>query len=93
MALSERFETKGSKPEAKAPPKRRHFAVDNWSTWNTSAQRAERAVKSRGVLRGAAIGAPQGQFAWQRKVLTVAHTDQGRRKRASLGTLRFLLLW
>jgi len=28
-------------------------------------------VKSRGVLRGAAIGAPQGQFAWQRKVLTV----------------------
>jgi len=47
MALSERFETYGSNPVAKAPPKRRHFAVDN------------------------------------------AHTDQGRRKRASLGTLRF----
>jgi len=66
MALSERFETYGSKPEAKAPPKRRHSlligrAVENGSTWNTSAQRAERAVKSRGVLRGAAIGAPQGR--------------------------------
>jgi len=32
MALSEWFETYGSKPEAKAPPKRRHFAVDNEST-------------------------------------------------------------
>jgi hypothetical protein len=32
MALSERFETYGSKPEAKAPPKRRHFAVDNGNT-------------------------------------------------------------
>jgi len=32
MALSERFETKGSKPEAKAPPKRRHFAVENRCT-------------------------------------------------------------
>jgi hypothetical protein len=29
MALSEWFETYGSKPEVKAPPKRRHFAVDN----------------------------------------------------------------
>jgi len=58
MALSERFETQGSNPVAKAPPKRRHFAVGNGNTWNTSAQRAKRAVKSRGVLRGAAIGAP-----------------------------------
>jgi len=32
MALSERFETYGSNPVAKAPPKRRHFAVDNEST-------------------------------------------------------------
>jgi len=32
MALSERFETYGSKPEAKAPPKRRHFAVYNGSS-------------------------------------------------------------
>jgi len=61
MALSERFETYGSNPVAKAPPKRRHFAVDNGSPWNTSASRAKRAVKSRGVLRGAAIGAPQGR--------------------------------
>jgi len=29
MALSEWFETYGSKPEAKVPPKRRHFAVEN----------------------------------------------------------------
>jgi len=27
MALSKGFETKGSKPAAKAPPKRRHFAA------------------------------------------------------------------
>src|SRR5471030_830983 len=27
MALSKWFETKGSKPAAKAPPKRRHFAA------------------------------------------------------------------
>jgi len=27
MALSKRFETYGSNPAAKAPPKRRHFAV------------------------------------------------------------------
>jgi len=37
MALSERFETYGSNPVAKAPLKRRHFAVDNGSNWNTSA--------------------------------------------------------
>jgi len=50
-----------SNPAARAPPKRRHFAVDNGSTWNTSAPRAERAVKSRGFSRGAAIGAPWGR--------------------------------
>jgi len=61
MALSEWFETYGSKPEAKAPPKRRHFAVENRCIWNMSAQRAERAVKSRGFSRGAAIGAPWGR--------------------------------
>jgi len=33
-----------SNPAAKVPPKRRHFAVENRYTWNTSAQRAERAV-------------------------------------------------
>ena len=27
MVLSKRFETKGSKPAAKVPPKRRHFAA------------------------------------------------------------------
>ncbi|WP_229333860.1 hypothetical protein, partial [Ewingella americana] len=32
MALSERFETQGSNPVAKVPPKRRHFAVDNGTT-------------------------------------------------------------
>jgi len=52
MALSERFETYGSKPEAKAPPKRRHFAVDNGNPWNTSAQRAERAVEKPGGQGG-----------------------------------------
>jgi len=36
MALSKRFKTLGLNPVAKAPPKRRHFAVENRFSWNTS---------------------------------------------------------
>jgi len=44
MALSERFETYGSNPVAKVPPKRRHFAVWTEAPETCPFLRAKRAV-------------------------------------------------
>jgi len=132
---------RGSRPMARIPW-RRHRLSGDILRWRTEVPETrppserQRAVKSRGVLRGAAIGAPQGRcggsarfwlWSFERlfqkpSLLTLltsdpthlsilgwathirllnsnsnstskpwasAHTDQGRRKRASLGTLRF----
>jgi len=52
MAPNEWFETKGSKPEIRVPPKRRHFAVWTKAPKTCPFLRAKRAVKEPGSLEG-----------------------------------------
>jgi hypothetical protein len=53
MALSERFETQGSKPEAKVPPKRRHFAAITTAPETRPSRFSDSAqLKEPGILKG-----------------------------------------